>query len=115
MRCSLTPTSSHSSSESLAATARPAMATAAVLEVRSGPTGRGAGLAVREDARRRTGSRVRAVMVTRQLVTEKCALTHNAVAVHLSNYQKRTRVIISVLRSLIKVVKQLLIMEPVAG
>ena len=84
----------------MAATARPAMATAAVLEVRSGPTGRGAGLAVREDARRRTESRERGVMVTRQLATEKCALTHsNAVAVQLSNYQKRTRVIISDLSS----------------
>ena len=78
------------------------MATAAVLEVRSGPTGRGAGLAVREDARRRTERRERGgmVTVTRQLATEKCALTHsNAVAVQLSNYQKRTRVIISDLSS----------------
>ena len=115
MRCSLTPTSSHSSSESLAATARPAMATAAVLEVRSGPTGRGAGLADMEDARRRTGSRVRGVMVTRQLATEKCALSHNKQCSGGATIKLPEEDPGHYLRSLIKVVKQLLIMEPVAG
>ena len=40
----LTPTSSHSSSDIFAATASPAKAAAAVLELSEGPTGIGAGL-----------------------------------------------------------------------
>ena len=51
----LTPTSSHSSSASLAATARPAMATAAVLEPRSGPTGAGTGVTGPSSSRGRGG------------------------------------------------------------